>query len=191
MTPRRVGAGLAILAAIAVMFGTFSMRWLKMPRGNGGVGLTGVEVCGHGYQRERAQNLAGRDSNGGGDGDCMRLDWDEMTRGGRVDRELEILETGALVALIGSVLAAALLVVVGVLGLATQKSLSLVTIFSILGSILALLGAIATVMLLRKRFHAEHMALGYSFYVYIVGCVVGAIGSIVSRAGRGYATPRA
>ena len=46
-------------------------------------------------------------------------------------------------------------------------------------------------MLLRKYFRNEHLAFGYSFYVYVAGCIVGLIGSIVSRGGRGYATPRA
>jgi hypothetical protein len=160
--------------------GTFSMRWLKAPRGDGGVGLTGIEMCGQGY--------GGRSY--GGDSNCSSMDWDEMTRGGRVDKEIELLKIAAMVALIGSVIAAGLLAAVGISGLATQKSLSLLTIFSILGSILALAGAIATVVLLRKYFRNEHMAFGYSFYLYIAGCVLGAIGSIVSRGGRGYATPR-
>lgn len=182
MTPRRVGAALALLAAIMILVGTFSMRWLQAPAPHdGGVGLTGIEMCGKGY---------GGRTYGGGSSNCMTQDWDDLTRGGRADKEIEMLKIAAMVALIGSVIAAGLLAAVGISGLATQKSLSLITIFSIIGAILALLGAIATVVLLRKYFKNERMEFGYSFYVYVAGCVLGSIGSIVSRGGRGYATRR-
>jgi len=179
MTPRRIGAALALLAVVLVLMGTFSMRWLKAPAPHdGGVGLTGVEMCGKGY---------GGRSYGGGSSDCTTQDWDEMTRGGRVDKDIELLKVAAMVAMIGSVLAAGLLAAVGISGLASRRSLSLITILSTIGAVLALAGAIATVVLLRKYFRNEKMEFGYSFYLYVAGCVLGAIGSIVSRGGGGYA----
>ena len=147
------------------------MRWLKAPAPHdGGVGLTGIQMC----EKDR----------------CESKDWDELTRGARADKDLELLKTAAMVALIGSVIAAGLLAAVAIMGLATQKSLSVVTIFSTIVAILALLGAIATVILLKKYFKAEKMEFGYSFFVYCAGAVIGAIGSIVSRGGQRYATRR-
>jgi hypothetical protein len=170
MTPRRIGAALALLGAVMILFGTFTMRWLTPPAPHeGGVGLTGVEMC-----RE---------------GNCKTQDWEQLLRGTR-DKDLELLKTAALVALIGSVLAASVIGAVGVMGLATPRSLSVPTILSVIGAVLALLGAIATVVLLRKYFKDDEMAFGYSFYVYGAGCVLGAIGSIVSRGGQRYATAR-
>jgi hypothetical protein len=171
MTPRRIGAALALIGALMIIVGTFSMRWLTPPAPHeGGVGLTGVEMC--------------RDST------CESKDWGELAERARGNKEVELLKTAALVATIGSVLAAGLLLAIAISGLATQRSMSLITIFSILGAVLALLGAIATVVLLRKYFKDEKMELGYSFFVYLGGCVLGAVGSIVSRGGRGYATRR-
>lgn len=182
MTPRRVGAALALLACVMILVGTFTMRWLKAPAPHdGGVGLTGIEMCGKGY---------GGRTYGGGYSDCTTQDWDQLTRGGRADKEIEMLKVAALVALLGSVLAASLLGAVGVMGLASQRSLSLPTILSTIAAVLALAGAIATVILLKKYFRAEKMSFGYSFYVYCFGCVFGFIGSIVSRGGNRYATPR-
>lgn len=181
MSPRRVGAALALLGAVLLLVGTFSMRWLQAPAPHdGGVGLTGVEVCGKGY---------GGRGYGGAAGPCASQDWDEFLRGAP-NKEIGLLKTAALVALLGSVLAAGLVVAVGVLGLGSRRSLSLITIFSTIGALLALLGAIATVVILRKYFKDERMSFGYSFYVYVAGCALSAIGSIVSRGGRGYATPR-
>jgi hypothetical protein len=183
MDPRRLGAALALVACIMILVGTFSMRWLQAPAPHdGGVGLTGMEMCGKGY--------GGRGYGGGGGGDCKSIDWDQLQGGGKGDEELELLQMAAMVALIGSVLAAGLLGAVAGIGFGSKRSMSVITIFSTLGAILALLGAIATVVILRKYFKAEKMSFGYSFYVYAAGCVLGAIGSIVSRGGRGYATPR-
>jgi len=171
MTPRRIGAALALIGAVMILFGTFSMRWLTPPSPHeGGVGLTGVEMC--------------------RGGECQSQDWDEITKRARGDKDVELLKTAALVATIGSVLAAGLLLAIAISGLATQRSMSLITIFSIIGATLALLGAIATVVLLREYFKDEKMELGYSLFVYLGGCVLGAVGSIVSRGGRGYATRR-
>jgi hypothetical protein len=165
-----------------ILVGTFSMRWLQAPAPHdGGVGLTGMEMCGKGY---------GGRGYGGGASDCKSIDWDELNRGGKPDKELEMLQMAAMVALIGSVLAAGLLGGVAGVGFGSKRSMSVITIFSTIGAILALLGAIATVVILKKYFKSEKMSFGYSFYVYVAGCVLGAIGSIVSRGGRGYATPR-
>lgn len=173
MTPRRVGAGLAVLATILVLVGTFSMRWLKAPAPHdGGVGLTGIEMCGKGY---------GGRSYGGGQSDCSSMDWDEVTRGGRADKEIELLETAAMVALIGSVLTAGLLGFVGIAGLASSRRLSIAGILAVVACALALVGAIATVVLLKRYFRHDHMSFGYSFYTYVAGCIVGAIGSLVAR----------
>jgi hypothetical protein len=170
MTPRRLGAALALLAAVAILVGTFTMRWLTAPSDEGGVGLSGVEAC--------------------RGGECKTMDWDDLTKGARVDDELKMLKTASMVALIGSVLAAALLLAIGISGVATDRSMSLITIFSIIGSVLALAGAIATVVLMREYFKGAKMDVGYSAMVYAGGCVVGVVGSIISRGGRGYATRR-
>lgn len=161
---------MALLAAVLVLAGTFTMRWLKAPSGEGGVGLSGVEGC--------------------RGGECQTMDWDELTKGARADKDLELLKTASMVALIGSVLAAALLLAIGISGVATDRSMSLITIFSIIGSVLALAGAIGTVVLLLQYFEKAKMELGYSFFVYAGGCVLGIVGSIISRGGRGYATRR-
>ncbi len=174
MSPRRIGAVLALVAAVMLLAGTFTMRWLTAPGGEeGGVGLTGVEMC-----RTRDGARA-----------CKTADWEEVTRGGH-GTKVELVRKGSIGALVGSVAAAGLLVVVGVLALGSRRSMSVVTIFSTLGAVAALGGAIATVILFRKYFREDSMAFGYSFYVYVAACALGAIGSIVARGGRGYATPR-
>lgn len=165
---------LALVAAAMLLIGTFTMRWLNAPGGEeGGVGLTGVEMC-----RTRGDERA-----------CKTADWDEVTRGGH-GTKVELVRKGSIAALVGSVAAAGLLVVVGVLGVGSRRSMSVVTIFSTLGAVAALGGAIGTVFVFRRYFREDSMALGYSFYVYVAACVLGVLGSIVSRGGRGYATPR-
>ncbi|MBZ0238539.1 MAG: hypothetical protein K8M05_39870 [Deltaproteobacteria bacterium] len=164
MTARRIGAVLALAAAVMLLVGTFTMRWLNAPGDEeGGVGLTGVEMC-----RTR-----------GGERVCKTADWDEVTEGARGKR-VELVRKGSVGALVGSVAAATLFVALGVLAVATSRRTAVLGILAALGGALALGGAIVTVVLFRKYFRDDSMAFGYSFHVYCAGCVLGAVGSLLA-----------
>ncbi len=172
MNPRRIGAVLAIVASILVLAGTFSSRWLTAPGDvDGGVGLTGMEVCGPRYGHTTY----------GGYSNCITRDWDQIVGEARGDKDLKLLATAAMVAVIGSIAAASLLGFVGVAALVTTRTLSIASILAAIGAVLALLGAIATAVILLRYFRHERFALGYSIYLYGAGCVAGVVGSILAR----------
>ncbi len=170
MTPRRLGAVLALLAAFLVMAGTFTPAWLVAPApAEGGVGLTGVELC------ERR----------GGERVCVSRDWDELLADTR-DKDLKLVAQAVVVAVAGSIGVAGLLLGVGLGGLTTQRRLALATALAILGSVLALCGAIATVVILHEFYRREAFEYGYSIFLYGAGCGVGVVGcALIRRRGGG------
>lgn len=154
MTPRRIGAALALVGAMMLFVGTFSMRWLKAPAPHdGGVGLTGIEMC----RGDR----------------CQTASWDELKR---APKDIGIF---GWVGLLGGLGAAGLAATIGGL-VASGNTAKARTPIKVLNVVLGV-ASFATVMFAMRVFGemSKDVSIGYSGFLAVGGII--AAGAIVTK----------